>query len=105
VSAKPESTVGHYAKATLGVILVLGAVAAAYAARKVLLLAVIAFVLAIAMDPHGGRATDPRLEPGDGDDLRRRRGARAAGGEETQCREESGAHGAQRYAARARAQR
>lgn len=51
MSAKSESTVGHYAKATFGVALVVGAIAAAYAARKVLLLAVIAFVLAIAMDP------------------------------------------------------
>ncbi|HEX2052565.1 MAG TPA: AI-2E family transporter [Actinomycetota bacterium] len=51
MSAKPESTVGHYAKATLGVAVVVGAIAAAWVVRRVLLLIVIAFVLAIAMDP------------------------------------------------------
>ncbi|MDQ4149573.1 MAG: AI-2E family transporter [Actinomycetota bacterium] len=46
-----ESVVAHYARGTLGVVVVLAAVAAAWTARQVLVLVLIALVLAVGFDP------------------------------------------------------
>ncbi|HVL52534.1 MAG TPA: AI-2E family transporter, partial [Actinomycetota bacterium] len=51
MSPNEESTVAHFAKATLGVALIAGLIAAAWVSRKVLILMVIAMVLAVGMDP------------------------------------------------------
>jgi predicted PurR-regulated permease PerM len=51
VPESKESVVAHYARATLGVALVVGALAAAWVARQVLVLILISLVLAVGLDP------------------------------------------------------
>jgi predicted PurR-regulated permease PerM len=51
VPESEESVVAHYVRATLGVALVAGALAAAWVARQVLILVLISLVLAIGFDP------------------------------------------------------
>lgn len=61
VETTGKSVVGHYAKAAAGVALTAGLLWAAWTVRQVLLLVVIAFVLAIGLDP-GVRFFERRLK-------------------------------------------
>lgn len=60
VESTPKSVVGHYARATVGVALTAALLWAAWTVRQVLLLILIAFVLAIGLDP-GVRFFERRL--------------------------------------------
>src|SRR2546428_4984918 len=55
---------GHYARATLTVVLVLAVLAAAWRVRNILLLVISAAVLAIGLDPAVRRLQRWRIPPG-----------------------------------------